>query len=288
MWGVAEWLVVTPHLALLATAAVIVARARLASLRPPAPVAAPARDPDVEELAYLAGGPRRVVEVAVARLVRSGALELRPGARVRRRTAEIPASLDVLDRRVLDHAGREASLGRILDARAGDHEVAAVRQRVAAAGLRGDPATAEIRRRAAGRLVTLEHVGAVGCVVVLGGLFVGIARTGASPVSFAVLGVAIAATVVVRLLVFAADPAPEPPFRTPAGLRALADARRRPGTRERRVALGGLAADPDVRLGWRGSWWRSRAVLLRLVPVAAVAVAAVGVVLVLREVLALA
>lgn len=63
---------------------------------------------------------------------------------------------------------------------------------------------------------------AVGCVVVLGGLSVGIARTGTSPVSFTVLGVAIAVTIVVRLLPFAAHPVPEPRFRTPAGIRALA------------------------------------------------------------------
>lgn len=276
MWGALEWLVVTPHLALVAAGVAVLTAARTASLRPPehARAAAPARDLDPDELAYLAGGPHRVVETAVARLLRLGALEVRPGARVRRRAAEIPPGLDPLTRRVLDHADREASLARILTVHASDPEVGAVRHRLAAAGLRGDPDAARHRELATWWLTGICRAAEAGCVLIFGGLIVGIARTGAPPVSFGVLGVAIAAAVVLRLLRVAADPVPEPRYRTPAGLRALADARRaqKAGSRERRVALGGLAADSGVPLGWRASWWRWRGVLRRLAPVAAATV----------------
>lgn len=356
--GVVEWLVVTPHLLLAAGGAAVTAWAWLASLRAPGP-AAPDNPLDVDELAYLAGGPRRVVEVAVARLVRSGELEVRPGARVRVRgsgggppgsgggpaagegtAAGSPdgvSSPAVLDRRVLFHAVRDGSVARILAAHAGDPEVVAARDRLAVAGLVGDSAAAGLRRRARHTLVTLAELSVAAGVLVFAGLLIGIARTGASPVWFGVLGVAVTVTAGLTILVWVVDPRPMPRFRTAAGLRALARARRAPdrgtardgvanrrggsgrardrggsdrsqgfdgrvanlrgapdratdrrgapdrsrvsgrlpeSSRDRRVALAGLSA--EVPLGWRGTWWRVRHVLVRLVPVVAIAVVVVA------------
>jgi uncharacterized protein (TIGR04222 family) len=162
VWDAVEWLVVTPHLALLGAGAGIACRARLTSLRPPGRASAvhrTGRDLDDEELAYLAGGPRRVVEVEVARLVRTGALEVLPRARVRPRAARPGISPDVrpevrtaapsgLAARILHQAAHEGSLSRILTVRRDDPEVTSIRQRLAAAGLRGAPEAAQRRRRA--------------------------------------------------------------------------------------------------------------------------------------------
>jgi uncharacterized protein (TIGR04222 family) len=301
-----------PHLLLAAGGAAVTAWAWLVSLRPPGR-AHPGAQVDVDELAYLAGGPRRVVEVSVARLVRSGSLEVRPRARVRPRDpggaaarpirggapadpagrgggaqparradparaaepaggAGAPPEVPVLDRRVLHHAGRDAAIGRILAARAGDPEVDAARDRLAAAGLVGDPAAAANRRHARRTLVTLTEVSAAAGALVFAGLVIGIARTGTSPVWFGVFGVAVTVTTVLGVLAWAVDPHPAPRFRTVAGLRALAAARQASTSRaqDRRVALAGLGA--EVPLGWRAGWWRARHLLRRLVPVAAVAV----------------
>ncbi|MGE3255804.1 TIGR04222 domain-containing membrane protein [Pseudonocardia sp.] len=288
--GVAEWLVMAPHLLLAAGGAAVTAWAWAVSLRPPGR-AHPGAQPDVDELAYLAGGPRRVVEVAVARLVRSGALEVRARARVRPRDpggaaarpirggapadpargAGAPPDVPVLDRRVLHDAGRDGAIGRILAAHAGDPEVDAARDRLAAAGLVGDPAAAGNRRRARRTLVTLTEVSAAAGALMFAGLVIGIARTGTSPVWFGVLGVAVTVTAGLGVLAWAVDPHPPPRFRTVAGLRALAAARRASTSRaqDRRVALAGLGA--EVPLGWRAGWWRARHLLRRLVPVAAVA-----------------
>ncbi|MGE3284662.1 MAG: TIGR04222 domain-containing membrane protein [Pseudonocardia sp.] len=290
-----EWLVLAPHLLLAAGGAAVAARAWLASLRPPGR-AHPGAQLGVDELAYLAGGPRRVVEVALARLVRSGALEVRPRARVRPRGAGAAASgsrpgasgagrrpapppdaapspdTPLLDRRVQHHAGRDGAVRRILAAHTGDPEVVEARDRLAAAGLVGDPGAAAIRRRARRTLVTLTQVSAAAGVLVFVGLLIGIARTGTPPVWFGVLGVAVTVTAALGVLAWAVDSRPEPRFRTVAGLRALAAARRVSTSRaqDRRVALAGLAA--DVPLGWRAGWWRVQHVLQRLVPVAVVAV----------------
>lgn len=322
-----------PHLLLGAAGVATAARAWVVSLRPPAG-ARPGGAPDVDGLAYLAGGPRRVVEVAVARLVRTGALEVAPGARVRVRGAapvaagrspgaapappvasrggttpdvhvagpdravraprdtvlvpsvpsvssvpppvpSVPSATPVLDRRVRHHAGRESAVDRLLTAYADDPEVHAARTRLAAAGLVGDAAASGVRRRARRTLTAFAQVaGAAGALVFLG-LLVGIARTGVSPLVFGVLGVAVVVTAGLGMLAWAVDARPAPRFRTSAGWRALAAARRGP-TRghEWRVALDGLGA--EVPLGWRAGWWRARHVLRRLVPAAALALVAAG------------
>jgi hypothetical protein len=134
--------------------------------------------------------------------------------------------------------------------------------------------------------MAIVGLAAAGCVLVFAGLLVGIARTGSPPVSFGVFTLALVVVILLRALAGTVDPAPEPRYRTPAGIRALRDARRAPpgSSRDRRVALDGLSAAPEVPLGWRRSWWRSRDVLARLVPLvplAAAAAAIVGIVLAL-------
>src|SRR5215218_9303820 len=155
VWDAVEWLVVTPHLALLAAGAGIACWARATSLRPPGGAGdarRTGRDLDDDELAYLAGGSRRVVEVAVARLVRAGELEVLPRARVRPRPDARPdaraAAPPGLAARILYHAAHQGSLSRILTVHRDDPEVTEVRQRLATAGLRGAPDAAQRRRRA--------------------------------------------------------------------------------------------------------------------------------------------
>lgn len=296
VWDAVEWLVVTPHLALLAAGAGIACWARVASLRPPGRAGdarRTRRDLDDDELAYLAGGSRRVVEVAVARLVRTGALEIRPRARVRPRPDARPDSRATtppsLAARILYHAAHEGSLSRILTVHRDDPEVTAVRHRLATAGLRGAPDAAPQRRRARRWVAALVGTAAAGCVLIFAGLLVGIARNGAPPVSFGVFTLALVVVILLRVLAGTVDPAPEPRYRTPAGIRALRDARRAPpgSSRDRRVALDGLSAAREMPLGWRRSWWRSRDVLGRLVPLVPLAVATVVIVGIVRVLLPL-
>jgi uncharacterized protein (TIGR04222 family) len=107
----------------------------------------PRRPLSLEELAYLAGGPRRVTETAVTRLVESGALRLAPHGTVQ---AAGSPSRDPIDEAVLAEAQAGDSAVALVAMRAARQDVVtAVGHRLTDLGLIVDPRVARTRLRTA-------------------------------------------------------------------------------------------------------------------------------------------
>lgn len=123
----------------LAVLVAIIVRARVRAGRADQPV----RSLDMDELAYLAGGPRRVVETAVARLLTAG--ELRTSRRGTVTATAATNSRNPVDRAVvLDcrrYTNRTVSL--LISSVASDESIAAIGRRLEAMGLVVDPAAAK-------------------------------------------------------------------------------------------------------------------------------------------------
>ncbi|SDM68241.1 TIGR04222 domain-containing protein [Lentzea albidocapillata subsp. violacea] len=103
----------------------------------------PVRSLDMDELAYLAGGPRRVVETAVARLLTAG--ELRPSRRGTVQATSTMQSLNPVDRAVVTDCQRytNRTVNLMIPAVAEDGVVTAIGQRLEAMGLVVNPAVAK-------------------------------------------------------------------------------------------------------------------------------------------------
>jgi uncharacterized protein (TIGR04222 family) len=197
----------------------------------------------VPELAYLAGGPRRVVETAIAALVDSGAL--RPARRGTVRAVHPAGTVaDPVQAAVLRAAEQGATtVPRLVDAVRTRSVLEPVRAKLVADGLLVEPSVARARLRlAVAPLVMLFAVGLTRCV---NGVLLH------RPVGWLVLHLVVTA-VLVALFRWHRDR-----LRTLRGQRALHDARRgqeaddAPATvggmplAVGLVALGGLAAFPD-------------------------------------------
>lgn len=103
----------------------------------------PVRSLDMDELAYLAGGPRRVVETAIARLLTSG--ELRTSRRGTVQATSTTRSLNQVDRAVITDCQRytNRTVNLMIPAVAADGVVTAIGQRLRDMGLVVDPAVAK-------------------------------------------------------------------------------------------------------------------------------------------------
>ncbi|MFS8101854.1 TIGR04222 domain-containing membrane protein [Lentzea alba] len=103
----------------------------------------PVRSLDMDELAYLAGGPRRVVETSVARLLTSG--ELRTSRRGTVSATANSQSVNAVDRAVMADSQRytNRTLGLMIPAVAKDDVVTAIGRRLEDMGLVVDPETAK-------------------------------------------------------------------------------------------------------------------------------------------------
>ena len=103
----------------------------------------PVRSLDMDELAYLAGGPRRVVETAIARLLTAG--ELRTSRRGTVQVTSTTKSLNQVDRAVITDCQRytNRTVNLMIPAVAADGVVTAIGQRLQDMGLVVDPAVAK-------------------------------------------------------------------------------------------------------------------------------------------------
>ncbi|MDX8031839.1 TIGR04222 domain-containing membrane protein [Lentzea sp. BCCO 10_0856] len=103
----------------------------------------PVRSLDMDELAYLAGGPRRVVETAIARLLTSG--ELRTSRRGTVQVTSTTRSLNAVDRVVITDAQRytNRTVNLMIPALTKDGVVLAIGQRLEDMGLVVNPAVAK-------------------------------------------------------------------------------------------------------------------------------------------------
>ena len=95
----------------------------------------PVRSLDMDELAYLAGGPRRVVETAIARLLTSG--ELRTSRRGTVQVTSTTNSLNAVDRAVITDSQRytNRTINLMIPAVSGDGAVTAIGRRLEEMGL---------------------------------------------------------------------------------------------------------------------------------------------------------
>ncbi|WP_330277934.1 TIGR04222 domain-containing membrane protein [Lentzea sp. NBC_00516] len=102
----------------------------------------PVRSLDMDELAYLAGGPRRVVETSIARLLTAG--ELRTSRRGTVQVTSTTKSLNQVDRAVITDCQRytNRTVNLMIPAVAADGVVTAIGQRLQDMGLVVDPAVA--------------------------------------------------------------------------------------------------------------------------------------------------
>lgn len=195
----------------------------------------------LDELAYLAGGPRRVIETAMTRLVESGALRLAENGTVR---ATGTISHDPVDNAVLADAGENSEATVTwLAARAARHDaVTAIGHRLAGLSLIVDPRVARIRLRVA--VVPLLVVSAVGLMRLANDLVHG------QPVGWLTCLLVITGAAVALFALGSA------PHRTVLGARTLRQANTnfsavmgvdcpRAGA-ARLVALGGLTAGRDL------------------------------------------
>lgn len=100
----------------------------------------PVRSLDMDELAYLAGGPRRVVETAIARLLTAG--ELRTSRRGTVQATSTTQSLNQVDRAVITDCQRytNRTVNLMIPAVAGDRVVTTIGQRLEDMGLLVNPA----------------------------------------------------------------------------------------------------------------------------------------------------
>ena len=139
-------------------------RARYRLRRPPAP--AFDRRPELAELAFLAGGPQRAVEAAIAELVDAGRLHL---ARNGRLTAESRARSDdeLHDAVLRTVAGRSGSVGSVVRGLSDGKTVAAIGDRLVEGRLLVAPAQASaVRRRT---VLWSSLLGAVGVLRIIDG-----------------------------------------------------------------------------------------------------------------------
>ncbi|MEV6712457.1 TIGR04222 domain-containing membrane protein [Lentzea sp. NPDC051208] len=95
----------------------------------------PVRSLDMDELAFLAGGPRRVVETAVARLLTSG--ELRPSRRGTVQVTSTTQSLNPVDRAVITDCQRytNRTVKLMIESVSADRVVTGIGQRLEDMGL---------------------------------------------------------------------------------------------------------------------------------------------------------
>lgn len=103
----------------------------------------PVRSLDMDELAYLAGGPKRVVETAVARLLTSG--ELRTSRRGAVQVTSSPHSVNPVDRAVIADSQRytNRTVNLLIPAVARDGVVLAIGRRLEEMGLVVQPEVAK-------------------------------------------------------------------------------------------------------------------------------------------------
>ena len=103
----------------------------------------PVRSLDMDELAYLAGGPRRVVETAIARLLTSG--ELRTSRRGTVQATTTTQSLNAVDRAIITDAQRytNRTVNLMIPAMSRDGVVLAIGRRLEDMGLVVNPAVAK-------------------------------------------------------------------------------------------------------------------------------------------------
>ncbi|MCS7482760.1 TIGR04222 domain-containing membrane protein [Umezawaea endophytica] len=203
-------------------------------------VGAPAGSVDVDELAYLAGGPRRVVEASLARLIEAEALRS-----TRRGTVGLigkPKATNAVDRAVLADAGRYSNrtLNLLMASVVQADAVKAVGTRLSGAGMLIEPSTAKRELRVGA--LPMVVLFAIGVVRWVNGIAIG------APVGWLTLQLILTAVLVVLLTRSGSI------RRTAAGDRALEGARS--GSRAAAsaggvaglVALGGLSAHPDLAL----------------------------------------
>jgi len=107
----------------------------------------PVRSLDMDELAYLAGGPRRVVETAIARLLTSG--ELRTSRRGAVQATSTSQSLNAVDRAVISDSQRytNRTVNLMIPAVAKDDVVTAIGRRLEEMGLVVRPEVAKSAAR---------------------------------------------------------------------------------------------------------------------------------------------
>ena len=204
---------------------------------------APASSVDVDELAYLAGGPRRVVEASVARLIEAEALRS-----TRRGTVGLigkPTAVNAVDRTVLADAGRYSNrtVSLLMATVAQSDAVKAIATRLGDAGMLIEPGTAKRQLRVGALPMVVLFV--IGVVRWVNGIAIG------APVGWLTLQLILTAVLVVLMTRSGSIK------RTAAGDRALEGARSS-GWKETAgvsaggvaglVALGGLSAHPDLAL----------------------------------------
>lgn len=208
----------------------------------------PARSLDLDELAYLAGGPVRVVEASLARLIDAEALRSN-----RRGTVQVvgtPMVTNAVDQAVLADAGtyRSRTLTLLLPSAAGSAAVEAVGKRLSELDMVIPPEVAKSRLRTG--IVPLVLLFAIGLVRWVNGLAIG------APVGWLTLQLVITAVLAVLLV------RTRKLQRTAKGDRVLENARAGESTGGGAsspavpliggavglVALGGLSAHPDLAL----------------------------------------
>ncbi|WP_157985166.1 TIGR04222 domain-containing membrane protein [Lentzea terrae] len=133
----------------------------------------PVRSLDMDELAYLAGGPRRVVETALARLLTAG--ELRTSRRGTVQATAATSSLNPVDRAVITDSQRytNRTVNLLIPAVAKDDAVTAIGRRLEEMGLvvHPDVAKAALRKGSTALWVLL----AIGVARLVNGLAIGTA-----------------------------------------------------------------------------------------------------------------
>ena len=209
----------------------------------------PARSLDLDELAYLAGGPIRVVEACIARLIDSEALRSN-----RRGTVQVvgtPTAINPVDRAVLADAGsyRSRTLTLLIPSASRSAAVEAVGTRLTELDLLIPPAVAKARLRMG--IVPLLLLFAIGVVRWVNGIAIG------APVGWLTLQLVLTAVLAVLLVRTSKIQ------RTAKGNRVLENARSGGSTgggatspavppllagAAGLVALGGLSAHPDLAL----------------------------------------
>jgi uncharacterized protein (TIGR04222 family) len=203
----------------------------------------PARALDIDELAYLAGGPRRVVEASITRLIEAEALRS-----TRRGTVGLigkPKVVNAVDRAVVEDAGRYSrrTLNLMMASVAQHQSVRAIATRLGELGMLIEPATAKRTLRVG--VLPMVALFAIGVVRWVNGIAIG------APIGWLTLQLVVTGALVALLARSGSI------RRTAKGDRALEAARS--GGRSQDVelavggvvglvALGGLSAHPDLTL----------------------------------------
>ncbi|WP_434447924.1 TIGR04222 domain-containing membrane protein [Lentzea sp. E54] len=201
----------------------------------------PVRSLDMDELAYLAGGPRRVVETAIARLLTAG--ELRTSRRGTVQATSTTQSLNPVDRAVIIDSERytNRTVNLMIPAIAKDEVVTWIGRRLVTMGLLVDPDAAKSAVRKGS--IALWVLLAIGIARWVNGIEIG-----------ADIGWLTLSLVLTGLLLLLLMRRGKNVTRTPRGNRVLAEAR---GTKARTdeavyagaagaVLFGGLAVYPDL------------------------------------------